>query len=115
MRASLTSQKKNPLGAWRYSPQSNDADTSVSGSVLVGLLAARNAGIEVPDEVIDKAISYYTKMTSTSGEVGYLRHRRLRRVHGPQFDRDPSVYALSRRKDLPEFKSALGYLTSSLD
>src|SRR5262249_14890402 len=71
VRAAITSQKKNSLGAWRYSPQSTDADTSVSGAVLVGLLAARNAGIEVPDEVIDRAISYYTKMTAPSGQVAY--------------------------------------------
>ena len=48
-RAALTSQKNNPLGAWRYSPSDTQADTSVSGAVLVGLLAARNAGIEVPN------------------------------------------------------------------
>ena len=51
VRAAVTSQKKNSLGGWRYSPDANDADTSVSGAVLVGLLAARNAGIEVPDAV----------------------------------------------------------------
>src|SRR3954470_12299163 len=71
VRAATTSQKKNPLGAWRYSPDAHDADTSVSGAVFVGLLAARNAGIEVPDESIDKAIAYYASMTSTGGEVGY--------------------------------------------
>ena len=41
-RAAITSQKKNPFGGWRYSPDATDADTSVSGAVLVGLLAARN-------------------------------------------------------------------------
>jgi len=39
---------KNPLGAWRYSPEATDADTSVSGAILVGLLAARNAGSKCP-------------------------------------------------------------------
>ena len=67
VRAAITSQNENSLGAWRYSPNSNDADTSVSGAVLVGLLAARNAGIEVPDEVTDKAIKYITSMTSDNG------------------------------------------------
>src|SRR3954454_9265039 len=71
VRAALTSQRKNSLGGWRYSPDSNDADTSVSGAILVGLLAARNAGIEVPDESIDRAISYYQSMTSNSGQVAY--------------------------------------------
>ena len=71
VRAAITSQKQNSLNAWRYSPSSTDADTSVSGAVLVGLLAARNAGIEVPDESIDKAISYYKSMTSPTGQVAY--------------------------------------------
>src|SRR5262245_7667083 len=71
VRAAITSQKKNSYGGWRYSPDSNDADTSVSGAVFVGLLAARNAGIEVPDECIDRAISYYQSMTSNSGQVAY--------------------------------------------
>ncbi|MGH7140698.1 MAG: squalene--hopene cyclase, partial [Pirellulales bacterium] len=53
VRCALASQKQNPFGGWRYSPNARDADTSVSGAVLVGLLAARNAGIEVPDQAID--------------------------------------------------------------
>src|SRR5688572_15879587 len=35
VRAAVTSQKKNSFGGWRYSPDSTDADTSVSGAVLV--------------------------------------------------------------------------------
>ncbi len=37
----------------------------------MGLLAARNAGIEVPDESIDKAIAYFTTMTGPTGIVAY--------------------------------------------
>src|SRR4051794_4717291 len=115
VRAAVTSQKKNSLGAWRYSPDSTDADTSVSGAVLVGLLAARNAGVEVPDESIDKAINYYTKMTSSSGQVGYSGG-----FGG--FDESPArisiatlVYAVARRKDLPQYKATLSYLTQKLE
>jgi hypothetical protein len=115
VRAAITSQKKNPTGAWRYSPDSTDADTSVSGAVLVGLLAARNAGIEVPDESIDKAISYYTKMTAPSGQVAYSGglggfDESLARISIATL-----VYALARRKDLPQFKSTLGYLVNKLE
>lgn len=115
VRAAITSQKKNPLGAWRYSPQATDADTSVSGAVLVGLLAARNAGIEVPDEAIDRAISYYTKMTSTSGQVAYSGglggfDESLARVSIATL-----VYSLARRKDLPQFKATLGFLVEKLE
>jgi hypothetical protein len=115
VRLALTSQKKNPIGGWRYSPDGRDADTSVSGAVLVGLLAARNAGIEVPDEAIDKAIAYYTKMTAKSGQVAYSGgiggfDESLARISIATL-----VYSLARRKDLPEFKMTLQYLVDKLD
>jgi hypothetical protein len=115
VRAALTSQKRNSFGAWRYSPGGNDADTSVSGAVLVGLLAARNAGIEVPDEALDKAISYYQKMTSNSGQVGYSGgfggfDESLARISIATL-----VYAVARRKDLPQYKATLGYLKQRLE
>jgi hypothetical protein len=114
VRAALTSQKKNPLGAWRYSPAATDADTSVSGAVLVSLLAARNAGMEIPDEAMDKAISYYTKMTSSSGQVAYSglggMDESLARISIATL-----VYSLARRKDLPQFKATRDYLVSKVE
>lgn len=115
VRAAITSQKKNTYGGWRYSPDSTDADTSVSGSVLVGLLAARNAGIEVPDEVLDRAINYYTKMTSDSGQVAYAGgfggfDESIARISIATL-----VYSVARRKDLPQFKATIAYLTQRLE
>ena len=115
VRAAITSQKKNSFGGWRYSPEGNDADTSVSGAVLVGLLAARNAGIEVPDEVIDKAINYYTKMTSDSGQVGYSGGFGGFDESFARISIATLVYSIARRKDLPQFKATLGYLTARLE
>ncbi len=115
VRTAITSQKKNSFGGWRYSPDSNDADTSVSGAVLVGLLAARNAGIEVPDEVIDKAINYYTKMTSDSGQVGYSGGFGGFDESFARISIATLAYAVARRKDLPQFKATLGYLTQRLE
>ena len=97
----------NSTGAWRYAPESKDADTSVSGAVMMGLLGARNAGIEVPDATIEKAIKYFTGSTAASGLVGYS---------GPQGGTDATtsigtlVLAIARRKDLPQFKQASEYL-----
>lgn len=112
VRTAITSQNKNTLGAWRYSPDASDADTSVSGSVMVGLLAARNAGIEVPDKSIDKAIEYFTSMTSSSGQVAYAGG-----LGG--FDSSPArvsiatlVFSISGRKDLKEYKATSSYLKS---
>jgi hypothetical protein len=67
VRCAVTSQNNNPAGAWRYSPQASDADTSVSGAVLIGLLAARNAGIEVPDVNVESALTYFRNSTSEGG------------------------------------------------
>ena len=71
VRCALTAQKKNPWGAWRYSPDSQDADTTVSGTVLMGLLGARNAGIEIPNEAIDKALSFIRTNTMRDGNISY--------------------------------------------
>ena len=115
VRGAITAQTKNQMGGWRYSPDSRDADTSVSGAVLVGLLAARNAGFEIPDEVIDKAIKYYVQMTSEAGQVAYAGgfggfDESLARVSIGTL-----VYAVARRKDLPQFKATLGFLTQRLE
>jgi len=115
VRCALTSQRKNPLGAWRYSPDATDADTSVSGAILVGLLAARNAGIEVPDQAIDRAISYYQKMTSSGGQVGYSGG-----MGGMGESRARSsiallCYQIARRSDLPQAKATARYLTDQLE
>ena len=115
VRAAITSQKKNSFGGWRYSPDSTDADTSVSGAVLVGLLAARNAGIEVSDEAIDRAIDYYTKMTSDSGMVGYSGGFGGFDESIARTSIAALVYAVARRKDLPQFKATLGHLTAKLE
>ncbi len=71
IRCAATSQKKNRWGGWRYSPDATDADTSVTGAVLMGLLAARNAGLEVADETVDAALEYMRRSTGKDGSVAY--------------------------------------------
>jgi hypothetical protein len=66
-----TAQKKNSMGAWRYNPDGSDADTSVTGAVLMGLLAARNAGMDVPDDVINSGMDYMRRSTGSDGSVAY--------------------------------------------
>lgn len=45
-------------GGWRYTPNSNDADLSVSVWQLMALRSAKNDGLEVPSTAIDEAIEY---------------------------------------------------------
>ncbi len=115
VRGAVTSQKKNPLGAWRYSPDARDADTSVSGAVFVGLLAARNAGIEVPDESIDKAISFYAQMTSASGEVAYAGGMGGFGESLARTSIATLVFSVARRKDLKQYKATIEYLRQRAD
>ena len=110
VRAAITSQKSNPRHAWRYSPAGRDADASVSGAVIIGLLAARNAGIEVPDESIDKAIAYFRSMTERSGDVSYLNRGDRLATSTARVSIAALAYAVARRKDLAEYKATLDYL-----
>ncbi len=67
----LTSQAKNPYKAWRYSPSGRDADTTISGACLVALLAAANAGVNVPEKAVKDALNYYKSCQSNDGGFGY--------------------------------------------
>ena len=114
VRCALTAQKKNPFGAWRYSPDSQDADTTVSGTVLMGLLGAKNAGIEVPNEAIEKALSFFKLNTMRDGNVSYQPAQ----SHGDGICRASIatlVYAVAKRKDLPEYKAAAGFIRERMD
>ena len=114
VRCSVTAQAKNPHSAWRYSPNARDADTSVSGAVLMGLLAARNAGIEVPDKSIDTAIKYFATMTGDSGAVGYSGGLG---GFGQSIARSSIaclVYCIAKRKDLKEFEASKKYVVANM-
>lgn len=67
----VSSQKNNPKGGWRYSPESQDADTTVSGAQMVALFAARNAGVKVPEEAIYRGKEYILSCQDSSGGFGY--------------------------------------------
>lgn len=53
---------QNSEGGWRYQPQPTDADISVTVCEVMALRAARNAGLHVPNETIDKSIAYVKKV-----------------------------------------------------
>ena len=109
VRCALTAQEKNPWGGWRYSPQARDADTTVSGTVLMGILGARNAGIEVPNEAINKALNYFQTCTTRGGSVSYTASG----SHGDGITRSAIgalVYAIGKRKDTPEYKATAEFI-----
>ena len=67
----LIVSSQNRLGGWRYSVDSTDADTTVSGAQMVALRAAANAGIEVPEETIRRGVAFYKSCFCPGGGFGY--------------------------------------------
>ena len=63
---------QNKQGGWRYQPVPNDADLSVTICQTMALRAARNAGIHVPKQTIDKAIEYVRKSQCPDGGFAYM-------------------------------------------
>lgn len=115
IRCAATSQKKNRWGGWRYSPDANDADTSVTGAILMGLLAARNAGMEVPDEVIKAAMEYMNRSTGKDGSVAYSGGFG---GMGESMNRSAIatlVSAVSKMKDDAKYEATLKHITTRLD
>ena len=56
--AQQSSKPAQYRGGWRYTPNSNDSDLSVSVWHLMALRSAKNDGLQVPSAAIDEAIAY---------------------------------------------------------
>lgn len=62
---------QNDQGGWRYTPESNEADISVTVCQAMALRAARNAGISVPKESIDRCVAYIERSQNPDGGFRY--------------------------------------------
>ena len=108
----LTSQKRNRLGGWRYTPESRDADTTVTGCQMVTLFAARNAGINIPDEAIRKGLAYLTNNRGGDGSYGYTSASGGK----PTLTAIGALcLALAKEKDSKGFRASVDYLKKSLE
>jgi len=67
----LIQKTQNAEGGWRYQPQPYDADISVTICQVMALRAARDAGIKVEKEVIDKSIQYVKNCQNMGGDGGF--------------------------------------------
>ncbi|MDB6152362.1 MAG: Squalene-hopene cyclase-like protein [Chthoniobacteraceae bacterium] len=108
----LSSQEKNRFKAWRYAPDAADADSTVSGACFVALIAARNAGLRVPDNAIDGALKFFTDCQSPgTGGIGYTPGSGS--MGGSTTAIGVAVYAYARKKDQPTFLKAFKTLKST--
>ena len=108
----LSSQKRNRFGGWRYTPDSRDADTTVTGCQMVTLFAARNAGIGIPDEAIRKGLGYLNNNRGSDGSYGYTS------ASGGK----PTLTAigilclsLAKERDSKGYQASLEFLKKNLD
>lgn len=63
---------QNQEGGWRYQPRRSEADISVTVCQVMALRAARNAGLFVPKETIDRSIHYVKKSQNPDGGFMYM-------------------------------------------
>lgn len=107
----LKAQKNNPRHAWRYTPDTRHADTTVSGCQIVALLAARNAGIPVPDSAINKGLAYMRSCRGKNGAYGYTT-----RVGGrlTLTAIGSLCYSLAKKKDEPGYPRTTAYLGKNI-
>jgi squalene cyclase len=105
---SLIVRCQNAQGGWRYQPQPNDADISVTIMQVMALRAAKNSGMHVPDETLQNAIGYINKCYNPqSGGYAYQPGQ------APGFARSAAgvcVLQLSGKHDAREIPRAVAYL-----
>lgn len=83
----VQAQYKN--GGWRYQPVPVDADISVTVSVLQALRAARNGGISVPIETINRAVQYVRRSAVAGDPEGTFKYQ----VDAPYTRSSPALTA----------------------
>jgi prenyltransferase beta subunit len=67
---------QNAEGGWRYEPRPSGADISVTIMQVMALRAAKNAGFNVPNDTLKKAIKYVESCYNpTSGGFSYQSFR----------------------------------------
>jgi len=94
-------------GGWRYSPESSDSDTTVSGANFVALLAAANAGIKVPQKSVDEALGYIKNCQASDGGIGYTS---AGGSNGPRSAIGSLMFALAKKKKASTYKRIMQYL-----
>ena len=71
----LIISSQNKEGGWRYEPKPSDADVSVTVCQVMALRSAKNAGLYVPKETIDRAVTYLKDSQNSDGGFRYQKGR----------------------------------------
>ncbi|HYG74027.1 MAG TPA: prenyltransferase/squalene oxidase repeat-containing protein [Planctomycetota bacterium] len=66
-----TQQSQSSRGGWYYSPNSGADEGSVTVTQVQAMRSARNAGIDVPEKVMNSAIDYVKQCQNSDGGIRY--------------------------------------------
>lgn len=72
----LIVSSQNDEGGWRYDPAPSEADISVTVCQIMALRAARNCGLFVPRETVERCIRYVRECQNDDGGFKYQLVRR---------------------------------------
>lgn len=103
---------QNDEGGWRYQPVRKDADISVTICQIMALRAARNAGIFVEKDTIDRAVQYVKNCQEADGGFRYMIN-----MSGSAFPRSGAGVAALQYAGIysgPEIERGLAYLMKHL-
>ncbi len=71
MAVELTCSTQHKTGGWRYQPRKSEGDLSITVCQIMGLRGARDAGIDVPDDVRKLCIQYVQNSQNKNGSFRY--------------------------------------------
>jgi hypothetical protein len=110
----LIVKTQNHEGGWRYDPSPTGADISVTIMQVMALRGAKDAGIHVPDKVMDDAIKYVNKCYDK--RTGGYRYQPY--SAGAGYARTAAgvcVLQLCGKYDADEIKAAVEYMEKTAD
>ena len=84
---------QNAHGGWRYNPFDRETDMSVTVCQLQALRAARNIGIRVPIETIDRAVAYVRQSRVPDGSTRGLFYYKIHGRGAYEKDREYAINA----------------------
>jgi hypothetical protein len=119
--AQRSAKSSGQRGGWRYEPRSADADLSVTVWQVMALRAARNAGLDVPTDVIDEAVGYlrrcYFSPRDAAGNPTVAVSGFAYQPGGPPTYAMAAAGLLSLqvcgRRDVPETRGAVDWLLAN--
>jgi hypothetical protein len=105
----LIVESQNDEGGWRYEPVPREADLSVTVCQVMALRAARDAGLHVPRQTIDRAVKYVKRCQNPDGGFTYMLQPREESRFARSAAGLVALYSAGIYQG-PEIERAIGYL-----